>query len=218
MTHLTAPTRERMSFIHLSARLRIKTIDSVGGKVEPAASHDLWIIDERLTFAQYFSSDVEFSKLLEAVDSGERPDVLIFDYVHGLRQTEEPSKVLLVEFKRPGRTNYDEAENPQFQVERYVKRLQDGRLLDVRGRPIQLDNSTIFYCFIVADIVGKLDTWTFSWQRTADGRGRIYRPNSGFLGSIELLGWDQLIEDARARNQAFFDKAGITGKSFFSAD
>lgn len=196
--------------------LRVKTVEGSGSKVEPAASHDLWIVDERLTFAQYFSSDVEFSKLSEAVQSQERPDVLIFDYVHGLRQTEEPSKVLLVEFKRPGRTSYAEDENPQFQVERYVKRLQAGGLSDVRGRPITLDQNTIFYCYIVADIVGKMDTWTFSWQRTADGRGRIYRPNSGFHGSIELLGWDQLIGDARARNQAFFDKAGISGDSFFT--
>lgn len=76
----------------------------------------------------------------------------------------------------------------------------------------------MFYCFIIADIVGKLDEWTFSWQRTVDGRGRVYRPNSGFSGYIELIGWDALVEDARARNQAFFDKAGISGKSLFSAD
>ncbi|WP_336042266.1 ATP-binding protein [Pseudooceanicola nanhaiensis] len=197
--------------------LRVKTIDGGGSKIEPAASHDLWIVDERLTFAQYFSSDVEFRKLSEAVESDERPDVLIFDYVHGLRQTEEPSKVLLVEFKRPGRTSYSDDENPQFQVERYVKQLQSGGLSDVRGRPISLDQNTVFYCYIVADIVGKMDTWTYSWQPTADGRGRIYRPNSGFHGSIELFGWDQLIGDARARNQAFFDKAGISGESFFSS-
>lgn len=102
-------------------------------RIEPAASHDLWIVDERLTFAEYFSSDVEFNALAEAFDSTERADVLIFDYVHGLRQTDEPSKVLLVEFKRPGRTSYTESENPQFQVERYVQRLQSGKLTDVRG-------------------------------------------------------------------------------------
>ncbi|MED5549258.1 MAG: ATP-binding protein [Pseudomonadota bacterium] len=196
--------------------LRVNTAGDGSSKIEPATSHDLWIVDERLTFAQYFSSDTEFSKLSEAAESDERPDVLIFDHVHGLRQTEEPSKVLLVEFKRPGRTAYGDDENPQYQVERYVQRLLAGNLRDVRGRPIKLDQNTIFYCYIVADIVGKMDQWTFSWQRTADGRGRIYRPNSGFNGSIELLGWDQLIGDARARNQAFFDKAGISGESYFS--
>ncbi len=195
--------------------MRVNTLTE-GRKVEAAASHDLWIVDERLTFAQYFSSDVEFSELSAAIDSEERPDVLVFDRVHGLRQTEAPSKVLLVEFKRPGRKSYADDENPQLQVERYVRRLQSGGLTDVKGRPIKLDQNTVFNCFIVADIVGKLDDWTYSWQPTADGRGRIYRPSSGFNGAIELIGWDALLEDARARNQAFFDKAGISGKSFFS--
>ena len=198
--------------------LRINTLANGQKNVESASSHDLWIVDERLTFARYFSSDVAFSVLSEVIESEERADVLIFDYVHGLRQKEEPSKVLLLEFKRPGRTNYDDNENPQLQVEGYIRRLQSGRLKDVRGRPIRLDQNTVFYCFIIADISGKLDDWTYSWQRTADGRGRIYRPNSGFLGSIELVGWDALIEDARARNQAFFDYAGISGRSVFSSE
>lgn len=197
--------------------LRINTLSDGRKKVEPAASHDLWIVDERLTFAQYFSSDEEFSALSESIESEERPDVLIFDYVHGLRQVEEPSKVLLVEFKRPGRTAYADDENPQLQVERYVRRLQSGRMTDVKGRPIKLDDRTVFYCFIVADIVGKLDEWTYSWQRTADGRGRVYQPRDGFRGSIELVGWDALLADARGRNQAFFDRAGISGESYFSA-
>ena len=89
---------------------------------------------------------------------------------------------------------------------------------DVRGRPIKLDQNTVFYCFIVADIVGRLSDWTFSWQHTADGRGRLYQPDHGFKGSIEVIGWDALLGDARARNQAFFDKVGISGKSFFNAD
>ncbi|WP_269586404.1 hypothetical protein [Roseibium sp. Sym1] len=140
---------------------------------------------------------------------------MIFDHVHGLRQTEDPSRVLLVEFKRPGRTSYSADDNPQHQVERYVRRLLEGGKLDVKGRPIKLKEDTVFYCFIVADIVGKMDDWTYSWDRTADGRGRFYQPRSGFKGSIELISWDTLLSDARERNQAFFDRAGISGKSFF---
>lgn len=198
--------------------LRINTLSDGAKKVEAVTSHDLWIVDERLTFAQYFSSDVEFSELSTTIESDERPDVLIFDYVHGLRQTDEPSKVLLVEFKRPGRKAYADDENPQIQVERYIKRLLSGGQVDVKGRPIKLGSDTVFYCFIIADIVGKLDDWTFSWQRTADGRGRYFQPRYGFNGSIEVIGWDTLLSDARARNKAFFDKAGISGKSFFSVD
>lgn len=198
--------------------IRVSTAGSGQNKLEAAASHDLWIVDERLTFAQYFSSDVGFDRLSEQIESEDRPDLLIFDHVHGLRSAEGSSRVLLVEFKRPGRTTYRDDENPQWQVERYVRQLQSGGLSDIKGRPIKLDENTVFYCFVVADIMGKLDDWTFSWQRTADGRGRIYRPIDGFRGSIELFGWDDLLGDARTRNQAFFDKAGITGKSFFSPD
>lgn len=105
-----------------------------------------------------------------------------------------------------------------MQVERYVRKLLAGGEIDVKGRPIKLGPETVFYCFIVADIVGKLDEWTYSWQRTADGRGRILQPRAGFNGLIELTGWDDLIAGAKARNRAFFDYAGISGKSLFSDD
>lgn len=198
--------------------LRINTLADGSHKVTAASSHDLWIVDERLTFAQYFSSDQEFSALSKAIESDDRPDVLIFDYAHGLKESDDAAKILLIEFKRPNRTDYSDTDNPQMQVERYIKTLQGGGLNDVKGRPIKLDDRTVFHCFIVADIVGKLDEWTFSWQRTADGRGRIYQPRDGFRGTIELVGWDALLGDARDRNKAFFERAGISGRSYFSAD
>ncbi|MGH7096501.1 MAG: hypothetical protein ACREE4_02435 [Stellaceae bacterium] len=197
--------------------MRVNTLEG-GEKKVTAASHDLWVIDERLTFAQYFSSDAPFTELARSVDSQERPDILIFDKVHSLRQTEHPSKVLVVEFKKPGRTGYADSENPHQQIERYVRRLLEGGQIDVRGRPIELRRDTVFYCFIVADIIGRMDEWTYSWERTADGRGRLYQPRSGFSGSIELISWDSLLTDARERNRAFFDRAGISGKSLFTID
>lgn len=187
-------------------------------KVQPSSSHDLWILDERLTFAEYFSSDIEFKALADAFESEERADLLIFDRVHGLRQSQDHSKVLLVEFKRPGRTNYPDSENPFAQVERYVRQLKSGALSDVRGRPIQLGENTIFNCYVVADMIGKIADWTYAWQSTADGRGKIHFPQGGFRGSIELITWDALMADARARNEAFFDRAGISGKSFFAPE
>lgn len=196
--------------------LRINTLPSGEKKVVASASHELWIVDERLTFAKYFSSDMEFSKLSTAIESTERPDILIFDHIHGLRQTDDTSRVMLVEFKHPGRKQYRDDENPQQQVEGYIRKLLAGGKVDVKGRPIQIRQDTVFYCFIIADIVGKLDDWTYSWDRTADGRGRFYQPRSGFKGTIELISWDTLISDAKERNQAFFDRAGISGKSFFT--
>ncbi|WP_139315163.1 ATP-binding protein [Mongoliimonas terrestris] len=208
---------QREDILHsMICPVRVNTLDDGQRRIDSAASHDLWIIDERLTFAQYFSSDTEFSLLSSAIDSEERADVLVFDHVHGLRQTDQPSRILLVEFKRPGRTEYNDDENPQMQVEKYVKKLLAGGCIDVRGRPITINRDAVFYCFIIADIVGKLEDWTYSWQRTADGRGRILQPRHGFNGIVELIGWDALLTDAKERNKAFFDHAGLSGRSVFS--
>jgi hypothetical protein len=197
--------------------MQIATVGKKGARDVVPASHDLWIVDERLTFAQYFSSDVPFDELSAAYRSKDRADMLIFDKVHSLRQSETAARVLLVEFKKPGRKTYSNAENPQQQVERYIKQLLAGGLTDVKGRPIKINRDTAFYGFIIADIVGKMDDWTFSWRRTPDGRGRIYQPGDGFNGVIELIGWDALVNDARERNKAFFDRMGLSGKSYFSS-
>ncbi len=197
--------------------MRVATVGRHKGQVEPT-SHDLWVVDERLTFAQYFSSDVSFDELAKEFDSADRPDLAIFDHVHGLREADDSSKILLIEFKKPGRKQYASGENPQQQVERYIRTLQRGSQMDVRGRPIRFNENTVFYCYIVADCIGEMDDWTYSWGRTADGRGRIYQPNSGFKGTIELIGWDALLEDANARNKAFFDRAGLSAKSIFSSE
>lgn len=199
--------------------MRINTVKDQGLKVRPASSHDLWLIDERLTFSQYFSSDSSFNDLAKSYESEERPDLILFDQVHGLKEKGNGSKILLVEFKRPGRKVYKDDENPQMQVERYIKRLLNNKELDVKGRPINLSqHNPIFHCYIVADIVGKLDEWTYSWSRTYDGRGRLYQPRDGFNGYIELISWDTLIEDARERNQAFFDRAGLGTNNYFEKD
>jgi hypothetical protein len=195
--------------------MRVATVGRKKNLIEPA-SHDLWIVDERLTFAQYFSSDVSFDDLAEEFKNRDRPDLAVFDHVHGLREADDSSKILLIEFKRPGRTTYDDSEDPRLQIERYIRTLQSGTRFDVRGRPIAFNTNTIFYCYVVADPVGKMHEWTFSWGKTADERGRIYQPSNGFRGTIELIGWDALLEDARVRNRAFFDRAGIVARNVFS--
>jgi hypothetical protein len=61
-----------------------------------------------------------------------------------------------------------------------------------------------------------MQEWMYSWVLTPDGSGEVYQPSSGFRGTIELIGWDALLEDANARNKAFFDSDGIETKNFFS--
>jgi hypothetical protein len=178
------------------------------GKKEPS-SHDLWIIDERLTFARTFSSDRKLSDIMSGSGSADRPDVLVFDHAFGLRHGAGDPRVLIVEFKRPGRDRYSDDENPQFQVERYIRTMLLNSAIDLDGRPVRLSPNIRFHCFIIADRLGKLADWTSSWAATADGRGRIYDLRGDYQGFIELIEWDQLMDDAYERNRAFFDKSGI---------
>ncbi len=180
----------------------------VSGELK-AASHDLWVIDERLTFAKAFSSDAMFKQFLEDSDSEDRPDIIVFDAAFGLSQSDDSPRVLIVEFKRPGRSTYPDSENPQFQIQRYIEHLRSVNSVNFDGRPRRLPSNAIFNCFLVADRRGKLAEWTSSWALTPDGRGRIYTMQGDYRGFIELIEWDSLIDDAEERNKAFFDAAGI---------
>ncbi|WNV06945.1 ATP-binding protein [Tardiphaga sp. 709] len=175
------------------------------------SDHDLWVIDERLAFARYFASDVPFAQLIHDSQNTERPDLLIFDRLHGLGFNEEESlkNVLLVEFKRPGRPDYDERYSPMNQVMRYLSELTSGRIETFDRDNVRVAPDCIFHCYIVADIVGALDVQTSGWKTTSNGRGRWIDLSGKYRGSIEVIEWRDLILDARARNKAFINAAGV---------
>jgi hypothetical protein len=177
-----------------------------------ATDHDLWVIDERLAFARYFASDVPFTKLIEDSKNTERPDLLIFDRLHGLGFNEEGHlrHVLLVEFKKPGRPDYDERYSPMNQVSRYLNELTSGRIETFSRDNIRVAPDCVFYCYVVADIVGQLEVITNGWRTTSNGRGRWIELSGKYRGSIEIIEWKDLINDARARNKGFIEAAGLS--------
>lgn len=179
-------------------------------KIEQS-DHDLWIIDERLTFTRYFASDVPFTQIVADEDSLRRPDLFIFDHLHGLgAKGEDPLKrVMLVEFKQPGRKDYDERYSPLNQISEYITRLKNGEIEDFQQGRVRIAEDCVFYCYVIADIVGRLDVHTSAWRTTANGRGRIHELQGKFRGIIEIIEWADLITDARLRNHAFLHAAGL---------
>lgn len=175
------------------------------------SDHDLWIVDERLTFTKYFASDVPFSQILAESNVTTRPDVLVYDRLHGLgADTTEPlRRVMLVEFKQPGRRDYPERYSPMNQISEYITRLKNGEIEDFRGGRVRIAEDCIFYCYVIADIVGKLDIHTGAWRTTSNGRGRIQELSGKFRGVIEIIEWADLLSDARLRNHAFLHAAGL---------
>jgi phytoene/squalene synthetase len=116
---------------------------------------------------------------------------------------------MLVEFKHPGRRDYEERYSPMNQISEYIARLKNGQIQDFNNARVRVAEDCIFYCYVVADIVGKLETHTSGWRTTADGRGRIQELSGRLRGVIEIIEWADLIADARLRNHAFLHAAGL---------
>lgn len=175
------------------------------------SDHDLWIIDERLAFTKYFASDVPLTQIIDGETSKKRPDILIYNRLYGLGSEGEDSlrRVILVEFKRPGRKDYDERYSPMSQVSEYITKLQNGEIFDFHGGRVRVADDCVFYCYVIADIVGKLEIHTNGWRTTSNGRGRIQELSGKFRGIIEVIEWADLLGDARSRNHAFVSAAGL---------
>lgn len=185
-------------------------------------AHDLWIVDERLAFTRAFASDKRLDQFLAEGGTSARPDLIVWDIAFGLGVTDpekdpdaadvsEPlKKVMVVEFKRPGRTDYKKAEDQiEQQITKYLSQLKGGEIETFDRQRVRIANDCIFYCYVVANIVGDLDLQLSSWPTTANGQGRIRILQNQYRGSIEVIQWQDLVNDAWQRNKATLFAAGL---------
>jgi hypothetical protein len=172
--------------------------------------HNLWILDERLTFTSYLASDMP----LEGGRS-QRPDIIAFDSPVAFRANNEASNaVTIFEFKRPGRHDFADLsskEDPIEQIHRYVIALRAGKFLTPKGRPIAVAETTPFYGYVVCDLNQKVKDWLKNYKDfkpMPDGSGYFnWRTNVNLY--IEVLDWSKVYKDADIRNKVFFHKLGI---------
>ena len=121
-------------------------------------NHNLWIVDERLNFTNYVSSDVPLD-----AKTGERPDLLVYNKRVLFRGDNEASNpITIFEFKRPQRDDFanpSSAEDPVQQIVRYVNRIRDGEYKTPEGRKMLVAENTPFYGFVVCDLTSKVEIW-----------------------------------------------------------
>ncbi|PBB23274.1 MULTISPECIES: ATP-binding protein [unclassified Mesorhizobium] len=186
-------------------------------------AHDLWIVDERLAFTRAFSSDKRLDAILREGGTDVRADLIVWDLAYGLGVTDpekspdqvdisEPlRKMMIVEFKRPGRKEYKGVEDQiEAQIIKYLSQLKSGEIESFSRERIRVADDCIFYCYVVADIEGDLVHQLSAWQTTANGQGRIRPLQNAYRGSIEVVQWRDLINDAWLRNQATISAAGLS--------
>ncbi|ARG98273.1 ATP-binding protein [Legionella micdadei] len=172
--------------------------------------HNLWIIDERLNFTTYVSSDIALNGA-----NTERPDLLVYNKRILFRGDNEASNpITIFEFKKPQRDDFvnpSSPEDPVQQIVRYVNDIRDGKYKTPEGRKILVADNTPFYGYVVCDITTKVATWLDrekNFTSMPDGLGWFQ-----WMGNInlyiEVISWDKVLKDAKMRSQVFFQKLGI---------
>lgn len=186
-----------------------------------ARLHDLWVVDERLTFTRAFSSDRRLDGLLAENDSALRPDLIVWNLAYGLANVSDDedidanlakpiNEMLIVELKRPMRRSYQKVEdNVEQQILKYIRQLKGGNIEGFSRDRVRVKDDCIFHCFVVADIVGDLEHQVSGWTKTPDGEGRYRALDGDHRGSINIVQWKDLINDAWLRNQATLNAAGL---------
>jgi len=176
--------------------------------------HNLWLLDDRLAFFNFFASDKEARSFLNT-ESQERPDLaFLYDSCLAWRESEQSGdKVVLVEFKRPGLESYPN-EDPIRQALRYVNLIKSSKTFrDKSGRVISnVGERTSFDCYIVADLTEGLRKQLIGLplQPTPDNEGMFgYTDNPKAF--VEIIPFSKLLKDSKARNSAFFTRLGLNG-------
>ncbi|MDP3673614.1 MAG: ATP-binding protein [Novosphingobium sp.] len=173
-------------------------------------AHNLWMLDERLNFSVYISSEKPINKA-----NGDRTDITIFNNRVAFRGENEASNpITIFEFKKPQRDDFanpSSKDDPVQQIVRYVNQIRDGKFKTPGNRDIIVNTNTPFYGYVVCDLTMKVAGWLErekDFTPMPDGLG-WFRWFGNINLYVEVLSWTKLLRDAEMRNKIFFSKLGI---------
>lgn len=164
------------------------------------SSHNLWLIDDDLAYARYISSD-------RTPEGNARKKG---QYAHDLLINNE-NELMIVEMKRPQKTNYDETKeadtrNPIDQLKSQISDVRErGKVITSGNREVPIDPNSMVRGYILADWNDKLQKYLENedFIITKFGGQMAYRYYNKLNLIIEVLAFDRLIDRASNRNEAF---------------
>lgn len=176
--------------------------------------HNLWILDDRLAFYTFFRSDKPLAAFVQGTESRKEPDLaVVFDHALAFQREGHDEPLVIIEFKRPGRDDYDGNSNPVTQVLEYVDLFRSGSgVIGKDGRLVKpINSATRFICYVVADFTStliKVVRASPANNPTADGRG-YFGISTQHNATIEVMPYEKVLDDAKIRNEAFFRQLGL---------
>ncbi|HDR9039084.1 TPA: ATP-binding protein, partial [Burkholderia vietnamiensis] len=181
-------------------------------------SCNLWLIDERLAFHDFLASDKPLSSMpITGSTSTKEPDLCL------LNVFDEPilvsdgnrlplASIVIVEIKRPMRDDAaaGEEKDPVEQALGYLERIRTGKATTASGRPIPASDEIPGFCYAICDLTPSVERRCkmLGLRVTSDRQG-YFGYNDNFKAYIEVISFDRLLNAARERNRAFFDKLGL---------
>ena len=168
------------------------------------SEHNLWLIDELLTFHSFATSDKRLCDISDS-DSEERPDIITFAEIDEDRIARAVS---IIEFKKPQRKYFDE--DPTRQLYRYVRKIKTNEIKMPNGRNLMTSDTTRFYCYAVCDINKQIHEFAENNNYSKlKGEFGYYLYNRNLNAHTEIIAFDKIITDAKQRHKAFFEKLGL---------
>lgn len=175
--------------------------------------HNLWLLDDRLTFHRYIYSDkqIKSHEPVEGIsDCRKETDIAIYDtaFAYGEKNDyQEVQSVVVFELKRPNREITYEDFSKQMLDQ--ISGIQSGAKKDNNGKNIAFREHTPVTFYFVCDVNAfeKL-------KARAELEGFNMTPYRSLMRLVkdchqEILTYDTLLVNAKRRNAIFFKKLGI---------
>lgn len=185
----------------------------------PFDKQNLWLIDDRLAFHNYLASDKTI-KSMPITDSGSttEPDIVCYkedwDNPFLVNDQANPpfSSITIIELKKPMRNDMKEGtdKDPIEQCLNYLEKIRDGNEATQKGLLIPKADNVPAYCYVIADMTPKMiqRSKLKGLKVTSDGMG-YFGYNENYKAYIEVISYNKLLQSAKERNKAFFDKLGL---------
>jgi hypothetical protein len=179
---------------------------------------NLWLIDERLAFHDYLASAKPLSSMpITGSKKNKEPDIAVLNVFDNPILVAEGNRlplasIVVVEIKRPMRNDAKEGEekDPIEQALGYLESIREGDVTTPTGRPIPRSRSIPGFCYVLCDITATIEKRCRMHDAilTSDGLGYFFY-HKAFSAYVEVLSFNRLVNSARERNRAFFDKLGL---------
>jgi len=177
----------------------------------PYSSHNLWLLDEKLTFHTYVASDKKLkSNATVESKSNKEPDLFIFDKHFAFSSDELNQSLMIFEFKRPGRILSGEDRNVAKQLEKYFEDLYKSKSTSYRGELINLRDETPKFGYVICEIDKDLEENLMTWGNFKITPSKsFYKYYDKMNLFIEVMSYQTMLSNVELRHKAFFSQLGI---------